>query len=138
MIRTQRSEDRPAYAARLNETTGRWRHQSWQPTSGRASNRLVREQSGRGLASTHPGGLLGPERSAIIWPDSIRSKRLSAIGATDELGFKAVEDPYHVSDLHATVLHLMGMDHKKLTHFFHGLEERLTGQRGEVIKKALA
>lgn len=61
-----------------------------------------------------------------------------AIGATDELGFKAVEDPYHVSDLHATILHLMGLDHKKLAYFYHGLEERLTGQRGQIIQKALA
>ena len=60
------------------------------------------------------------------------------VGATDELGFKAVEDPYHVSDLHATILHLMGLDHKKLTYFFHGLQERLTGQRGNVIQKVLA
>ena len=49
------------------------------------------------------------------------------IGATDEVGFKAVEEPHHVSDLHATILHLMGLDHTKLTYFYGGLERKLTG-----------
>jgi len=60
------------------------------------------------------------------------------VGATDELGFQAVEEPVHVSDLHATILHLMGLDHKHLTYFYHGLDERLTGQRGRVVHKILA
>ncbi len=60
------------------------------------------------------------------------------IGATDELGFHAVEDRCHVSDLHATILHLMGLDHEKLTFFYQGAEQRLTGVRGRVIDKALA
>ncbi|HRI14377.1 MAG TPA: DUF1501 domain-containing protein [Verrucomicrobiota bacterium] len=50
-----------------------------------------------------------------------------AIGATDELGFKAVEDRCHVSDLHATLLHLMGLDHTRLSYFHAGLDQRLTG-----------
>jgi hypothetical protein len=61
-----------------------------------------------------------------------------AIGATDELGFKAVEDRCHVSDLHATILHLMGLDHTKLTYFYQGMDQRLTGVRGEVVEKVLA
>lgn len=61
-----------------------------------------------------------------------------AIGATDELGFEAVEDRCHVSDLHATVLHLMGLDHTKLTYFHQGMNQRLTGVRGIVVKRALA
>jgi hypothetical protein len=61
-----------------------------------------------------------------------------AIGATDELGFNAVEDRCHVSDLHATILHLMGLDHEKLTFFYQGADQRLTGVRGRVIDKALA
>ena len=58
--------------------------------------------------------------------------------ATDELGFKAVEDPWHVSDLHATILHLMGLDHTKLTYFYQGLEQRLTGVRGQLIRNVFA
>jgi hypothetical protein len=61
-----------------------------------------------------------------------------AVGATDELGFNAVEERSHVSDLHATVLHLMGMDHEKLTFFHQGMDQRLTGVRGRVIDKVLA
>ena len=62
-----------------------------------------------------------------------------AIGATDELGFDAVEDRCHVSDLHATILHLMGLDHTGLTYFYQGLDQRLTGVEGNrrVIEKAL-
>lgn len=62
-----------------------------------------------------------------------------AIGATDELGFEAVQDRCHVSDLHATILHLMGLDHMRLTYFHEGLEHRLTGvERRRVIKEVLA
>jgi len=61
-----------------------------------------------------------------------------AVGATDELGFAAVEQRCHVSDLHATILHLMGLDHTRLTYFYQGLDQRLTGVRGEVIQSVLA
>ncbi|MBN9690457.1 MAG: DUF1501 domain-containing protein [Verrucomicrobia bacterium] len=62
-----------------------------------------------------------------------------AIGATDELGFKAVEDRCHVSDLHATLLHLMGLDHTKLSYFHGGLDQRLTGVvERRVIQQVLA
>lgn len=50
-----------------------------------------------------------------------------AIGATDEVGFNAVEDRCHVSDLHATILHALGLDHEKLSFFYQGLDQRLTG-----------
>jgi Protein of unknown function (DUF1501) len=72
-----------------------------------------------------------------MWLAGAGVKGGQAVGATDELGFKAVEDPCHVSDLHATILHMMGFDHTKLTYFYHGLNERLTGQRGNVMKKVL-
>jgi hypothetical protein len=63
-----------------------------------------------------------------------------AIGATDELGFAAVEDPVHVRDLHATILHLMGLDHRRLTYFHQGLDQRLTGieHEAQVVEQALA
>ena len=56
------------------------------------------------------------------------------LGETDELGFNAVEDQVHVHDLHATILHLLGLDHEKLTFRFQGRDFRLTdvhGERGE-------
>jgi hypothetical protein len=59
-------------------------------------------------------------------------------GATDELGFKAVEDVVHVHDLHATILHLLGLDHTKLTYKFQGRDMRLTDVAGKVVHKLLA
>ncbi len=60
------------------------------------------------------------------------------IGASDELGFNAVEDKVHVHDLHATILHLLGFDHLKLTYRFQGRDFRLTDVAGEVVQKLLA
>ncbi|MEP7273665.1 MAG: DUF1501 domain-containing protein [Acidobacteriota bacterium] len=60
------------------------------------------------------------------------------IGATDELGFNVVEDRVHVHDLHATILHLLGFDHEKLTYRFQGRDFRLTDVEGLVVEKLLA
>jgi len=60
------------------------------------------------------------------------------VGQTDELGFNPVEDRVHVHDLHATLLHLLGLDHTKLTFRFQGRDFRLTDVHGEVVKKLLA
>jgi hypothetical protein len=51
----------------------------------------------------------------------------TAFGATDELGYFAVENPVHVRDLHATMLHMLGLDHERLSLRFQGLDMRLTG-----------
>jgi hypothetical protein len=61
-----------------------------------------------------------------------------SLGGTDELGFFAVEDRVHVHDLQATVLHLLGLDHKRLTFRFQGRDFRLTDVHGEVVTKLLA
>ena len=62
-----------------------------------------------------------------------------AVGATDEVGFKAVENRAHPGDLHATILHLLGFDHEKLTYFHEGLDQRLTGVRPRrVLDEVLA
>jgi uncharacterized protein (DUF1501 family) len=60
------------------------------------------------------------------------------LGASDELGFSVVEDRVHVHDLHATILHLLGFDHLRLTHRFQGRDYRLTDVAGEVVKPLLA
>jgi hypothetical protein len=60
------------------------------------------------------------------------------IGQTDELGFYVTQDPVHVHDLHATILHLLGLDHLKLTYKFQGRDFRLTDVAGQVVKKMLA
>ena len=59
-------------------------------------------------------------------------------GATDELGYNAVEDVVHVHDLHATILHLFGIDHTKLTYRFQGRDFRLTDVHGKVVTGILA
>ena len=59
-------------------------------------------------------------------------------GATDEFGHKAVEDIVTVHDFHATILHLLGLDHERLTFYFNGLERRLTDVEGHVVKDILS
>jgi hypothetical protein len=59
-------------------------------------------------------------------------------GATDELGYHAVEDRVHVNDLHATLLHLMGIDHLRLTYRYQGRDFRLTDVAGQVLRPILA
>jgi hypothetical protein len=59
-------------------------------------------------------------------------------GESDELGFSVAKDKVHVHDLQATILHLLGMDHKKLTYRFQGRDYRLTDVHGEVVKGILA
>jgi hypothetical protein len=59
-------------------------------------------------------------------------------GATDEFGFKAVENVVHVHDLHATILHLLGFDHEKFTYRYAGRDFRLTDVYGKVVKQILA
>jgi hypothetical protein len=59
-------------------------------------------------------------------------------GATDDFGFQAVEDKVHVHDLHATILHLLGFDHEKLTYRYAGRDFRLTDVSGTVVKDLLA
>ena len=61
-----------------------------------------------------------------------------AYGATDAVGLRAEENKVHVHDLHATILHLLGLDHEKLTYLHNGREERLTDVAGRVVKDVLS
>ena len=58
--------------------------------------------------------------------------------STDDLGFVAIQDKVHVHDLHATILHLMGIDHTKLTYRYSGRDFRLTDVYGEVVQGIIA
>ena len=60
------------------------------------------------------------------------------LGATDELGFHIVEKPVHVHDLQATILHLLGLDHERLTYHQAGRDFRLTDVHGNVVREILA
>lgn len=59
-------------------------------------------------------------------------------GATDDFSYNITKDPVHVHDLNATILHLMGVDHKKLTYKFQGRDYRLTDVHGHVVKNILS
>jgi hypothetical protein len=73
-----------------------------------------------------------------VWMAGGGVKGGNIVGASDEVGYKAAEDPYHIRDLHATILHCMGINHVNLTYLYNGRFQRLTGTAGEVITKCLA
>ncbi len=74
----------------------------------------------------------------IAWMAGAGIKGGTSFGETDEIGYKAVVDRVTVHDLHATMLHLLGIDHKRLTHFHNGRNFRLTDVAGNVLTKILA
>lgn len=73
-----------------------------------------------------------------VWMAGGGVKGGQAYGATDEFGYRTVENRVEVHDLHATMLHLLGMDHKKLTFHFDGRDMRLTDVHGQVVKEIIA
>jgi hypothetical protein len=73
-----------------------------------------------------------------VWLAGGGVKGGTVVGATDEFGFQAVENPVHVHDLHATILHLLGFDHEKFTYRYAGRDFRLTDVHGKVVKEVLA
>jgi uncharacterized protein (DUF1501 family) len=73
-----------------------------------------------------------------IWMAGAGVKGGLHYGATDEFGYKAVTNKVHVNDLHATLLHLMGLEHTKLTYRFNGRDYRLTDVAGNVITDVLS
>jgi len=74
-----------------------------------------------------PGGRDHNPKGFTYWLAGAGVKPGTSYGQTDELGEAAVENPRHLRDLHATILHLTGLDHRKLTYFHGGLDEKLTG-----------
>jgi hypothetical protein len=77
-------------------------------------------------------------RAFSMWMAGGGVKKGVTVGATDELGYNPVEDPVDVNDLHATLLHLLGIEHTRLTYRFQGRDFRLTDVAGNVIQKLLA
>lgn len=73
-----------------------------------------------------------------VWMAGAGLKPGSVFGATDEVGWKAVEHPLTWHDFHATVLHLLGLNHEKLTFYHNGIHRRLTNVHGEVVKGILS
>jgi hypothetical protein len=89
------------------------------------------------VAAKNPGGDDQPS-SFICWLAVGGVKGGTSIGETDEFGYKAAEDPVHVNDFHATILHLLGLDHERLTYKFQGRKYRLTDVGGRVVEQAIA
>ncbi|MEP7274477.1 MAG: DUF1501 domain-containing protein, partial [Acidobacteriota bacterium] len=77
-------------------------------------------------------------RAFTMWLAGGGIKRGVTVGATDDLGFNVVEDRVHVHDLHATILHLLGLDHERLTFRTQGRDFRLTDVHGLVVEKLLS
>jgi hypothetical protein len=77
-------------------------------------------------------------RCFTMWMAGAGIKKGISIGTTDDYCYNILEDPTHVHDLNATILHLLGIDHEKLLYKFQGRQYRLTDVHGELIKKALA
>jgi uncharacterized protein (DUF1501 family) len=77
-------------------------------------------------------------KAFTIWMAGGGIKGGVTLGATDELGYNVVQDPVHVHDLQATILHCLGLDHKRLTYRFQGRDFRLTDVHGNVVRKILA
>ena len=73
-----------------------------------------------------------------MWMAGGGIKKGITLGETDEFGFNVTEDRVHVHDLHATILHLLGFDHTKLTYKFQGRDFRLTDVHGEIVDKLIA
>ena len=73
-----------------------------------------------------------------VWLAGAGLKHGIAYGSTDEIGWKAAEDVVTWHDFHATVLHLLGIDHERLTYYHNGIRRRLTNVHGHVIKPILA
>jgi hypothetical protein len=121
----------------------------------RASAALVRDLKRRGLLDDTlviwggefgrtpmvQGGNDGRDhhnRCFTMWLAGGGLKRGHVHGATDELGFNVVRDPVHVHDLNATLLHLLGLEHTRLTYRFQGRDFRLTDVHGHVVKDLIA
>ncbi len=77
-------------------------------------------------------------RSFSMWLAGGGLKPGHVHGETDELGFNVTRDPVHVHDLNTTLLHLLGLDHKRLTYRFQGRDFRLTDVHGRVVREILA
>jgi len=94
---------------------------------------VTRDNGGNATAGRDHNG-----RGFSTWMAGGGVKGGTAYGATDEFGARAVENKVHVHDLHATILALLGFDHKKLTYRYNGRDFRLTDNYGEVAKGVIA
>ncbi|RPI81654.1 MAG: DUF1501 domain-containing protein, partial [Planctomycetaceae bacterium] len=93
--------------------------------------RMPTFQAGASGRDHNPAGFTG-------WLAGAGVKAPFSYGATDEFGYKAVENVATVYDFHATILRLLGLDHERLSFYHNGIERRLTDVHGRVIRDVLA
>ena len=92
---------------------------------------------GRSPSSQGPDGRDHNRHAFSLWLAGGGFKKGCVDGATDDFGYFAVENKVHVHDLHATMLHLLGIDHKRLTYRYSGRDMRLTDVHGNVVQALL-
>ncbi len=143
--------------AKLEENHTKWCKVSDRPVAG-----LLADLKGRGLLDTTlvvwggefgrtpftdtnslsvPADKYGRDHNPwgfTIWMAGAGIRGGRAIGSTDEIGFRAVDKPYHVHDIHATILHLLGLNHLDVTYLHNGRSERSTINGGHLIEEVLA
>jgi uncharacterized protein (DUF1501 family) len=104
---------------------------------------IFNTEFGRTPYAQSDGDKAGPGRdhnpdTFTAWLAGAGLKHGTAYGSSDEVGWKAAEQPVSVHDFHATILHLLGIDHKRLTFYHNGTRRRLTDVHGQVIREILA
>lgn len=132
MSNTARRYDQP-FAALLTDLKQRGLLDSTLVMWGGEFGRTVTAGGGAGAPGRDHNG-----KAFSVWMAGGNVKGGQRYGETDETGGKAVKDLVHIHDLHATMLHLMGFDHTKLTYNYNGREFRLTDNFGNVIKELIA
>jgi len=104
---------------------------------------LFTTEFGRTPFSQSPAGVAGLGRDHnpegfTAWLAGAGVKAGTTYGATDEIGWKSVENKVTWPDFHATVLHLLGLDHERLTFYHNGINRRLTNVHGQVVEGLLS
>jgi hypothetical protein len=102
---------------------------------------LLTDLKARGLRMPMSEGSNGRDHNPhgfCMWMAGGGTKGGQVIGATDDVGLRAAEDKTHVHDIHATILHLLGLDHERLTYRHDSRDQRLTDVAGKVITRTLA
>ena len=102
----------------------------------RMSAFAARHEAGSSQKAAKPGRDHNPH-GFTVWLTGAGVKRAFSYGATDEFGYKAVDKISTIYDLHATILHVLGIDHERLSFYHNGIERRLTDVHGEVIREVL-
>jgi len=131
-----KDSDQP-FAAVINDLKSRGLLGETLVVCGSEFGRTPVQEVGAGAGGTQNGRDHNPF-GFTMWLAGGGVKGGTVYGATDDFGFKAVEKPVHVHDLHATILHLMGIDHTRLTYRYSGRDFRLTDVSGKVLTEILA